>query len=160
MTGARLDPQAAQQGGDHRVLLGFGPGGKLGARPAPLQEQRPGRTEIMRGVQADGAGPGPGPQPVGFVRRLRVRPADLEHQVGAGTVTGGRDPGGLAAGRERLADRERPAFPGLPDHLGPGREPGLALPWLGDQWVTATIRATRATATMVPVTSLSFPGLL
>jgi hypothetical protein len=160
MTGARLDPQAVQQGGDHGVLLGFRPGGQLGARPAPLQEQRPGRAEVMRGVQADGAVPGPGPQPVGLVRRLRVRPGDLQHQVGAGAVAGGRDPGGLAGGLERLAGRERPAFPGSPDHLGPGGEPGLALFLLGGQWVTATIRATRATATMVPVTSLSFSGLL
>ena len=114
----------------------------------------------MRGVQADRAVPGPGPQPVGLVRRLRVRPGDLQHQVGPGAAAGGRGPGGLAAGPERLADGERPAVPGLPDHLGQGGEPGVTLLSLGDQWVTATIRATRATATMVPVTSLSFPGLL
>jgi len=144
-TGGKLPPELAA------VLTSYA--GEVGRNAATL-------AEVMRGVQADGAGPGPGAQPVGLVRRLRVRAGDLEHQVGAGAVAGGRDPGGLAAGLERFADRERPAVPGLPDHLGQAGEPGVALLSLGGQWVTATTRATRATATMVPVTSLSFSGLL
>ncbi len=109
MPGSRLTPQPAQQPGDDRVLLGLGPprGGRSGQ--APLEQEGGGVGKRLGGVEAHGAVTGPGPEPVGLVVGLVVRPAHLEHKLGAGRVARRCHPGAVATWLERLTHGQPPS---------------------------------------------------
>jgi hypothetical protein len=115
----RFYPEPVEQPGDDGVLLRLAAAGQRRAGHAPLDEQGDGAVEVVRGVQMNGAVPGPGTQPVGLVRRLRVPPADLEHQPGTRRVPHGRDPSRLATGLKRLTGLDRPQF--LAERMTAGR---------------------------------------
>lgn len=105
----RSCPEPTQQPGDDLVLLGLGHRAlELPTGRAALEQQRRGVRQRSGRQAAHGAVAVPMAQPVGFVLGLAMALADLQHELVADRVAGGRDPRALAARQIWLAELEPP----------------------------------------------------
>lgn len=101
----RHAPESLQQIGDHAVLLRLGHRQRQGrAGSAALQQQGTRRVEDIGVVDEHRAATIPRPQALGFTVRLRMPPADLQHELPSGGVTHRRHPRALPPGLVRLAE--------------------------------------------------------